>query len=100
MSGASSPQSAPSTTPCPPPPVTPQPQPQPESVNPSQIIVIHAGSLHLRIGLASDTNHKCILHVIARKNKSKLVTAQEPDSYLIPAVKMDKESTQTFKDVQ
>lgn len=51
----------------------------------SNIIIIHPGSLYLRIGKASDLNPEMILNCVARKRKSKGLVHQ--DSILPEAVK-------------
>lgn len=41
----------------------------PEHVQSQNIVVIHPGSLNLRIGRASDLNPVTVLHAIARRRK-------------------------------
>lgn len=45
------------------------PEIPPEHVQSKNIIVIHPGSLNLRIGKASDLNPITVLHAIARRRK-------------------------------
>ena len=69
------------------------------SLEPTSVVVIHPGSLNLRIGKASDTSPITIPHVIARRNKSRnnLIPCQE-DPYLIPAAKIDKDSAKQINE--
>jgi actin-related protein 8 len=57
---------------------------QPEHLQSKTIIVIHPGSLNLRIGRASDLNPLTILHAIARRCLNKKY--QYRDSFLPPRV--------------
>lgn len=57
-----------------------------EETDPSTIIVIHPGSKYLRIGLASDSMPKRMLHAIARKRKSSLPCHCRTDPFLVPKV--------------
>lgn len=56
----------------------------------SKTIVIHPGSLHLRIGRATDSQPVKVLHAVARKRKS----GGKPynDSYLVTKAKLNSES--------
>ena len=57
-----------------------QPQP-PEEINtldPSSVIIIHPGSLYLRVGRASDPNPKKMLHAIARRRKIEKFKHSDP----------------------
>lgn len=66
-----------------------------------KVIIIHGGSLNLRIGTNENSTPKTLPHVIARKNRSKnhLVACQE-DPYLIPVVKLDKECSKHIQESQ
>lgn len=70
-----------------------------EAVQASTIIVIHPGSLYLRIGRATDSQPFIIPHVIARRNRSNKIAPQE-DPYLITAVKLDKDSSKIINESQ
>ncbi|RWS22642.1 actin-related protein 8-like protein [Leptotrombidium deliense] len=67
----------------------------------SNVVVINAGSLYLKIGRASDALPVVGPQAIARRNKCKnnLFPCQE-DPYLVSAVKLDKESNKQLQEVQ
>jgi actin-related protein 8 len=69
---------------------------QPEHLQSKTIIVIHPGSLNLRIGRASDLNPLTILHAIARRCLNKKY--QYRDSFLPPRV--DLSQPQEFEDAR
>lgn len=69
------------------------------TIDASKIIVIHCGSLFVRIGRASDSSPITLYNVIARRNKSNKIASQE-DPFLIPAVKIDKELNKTLLESQ
>lgn len=64
----------------------------------SQTIIIHPGSLYLRIGKANDLNPEMILNCIARRRKSNGGVHQ--DCILPPAAKLTKELMQELDDAR
>ncbi|XP_076354508.1 actin-related protein 8 isoform X3 [Tachypleus tridentatus] len=62
-------------------------------------VVIHPGSMFLRIGRASDTIPQAIPHVIARRRKTVGAVAHE-DSTLIPAVDVDPEAQKVMEETR
>lgn len=64
----------------------------------SQIVIIHPGSLYLRIGKASDLNPEIILNCIARRRKNTGTAYQDT---LLPAeVERTKEVIQELEDAR
>lgn len=61
--------------------IPPIPTAPPEFFHSKSIIVIHPGSLNLRIGRASDVNPITVLHAIARK---KYKAGQKYDDVFLP----------------
>lgn len=67
-----------------------------EQIQAQTIIVIHPGSMYLRMGRASDLKPVTLLHAVARK---RLPTGiRYKDSFLPPAVTLTKELTQAMEE--
>ncbi|XP_054715778.1 actin-related protein 8-like [Uloborus diversus] len=66
------------------------PDPIVEPIQPSSVIVIHPGSMYLRIGRASDQFPRVVRHVIARRNRIGPVPVHK-DEYLMPLTNMTPE---------
>ena len=56
----------------------PQPTEEINALDPSSVIIIHPGSLYLRLGRASDPNPKKMLHAIARRRKIEKFKHSDP----------------------
>jgi len=64
----------------------------------ANVVIIHPGSLYLRIGKGSDTSPTKVIHAIARRRKAEGVACQ--DSLLIPQAKLDTISWNTLDDAR
>lgn len=67
-----------------------------EPIQASAVIVIHPGSLFLRLGRASDTFPHILPHVIARRGRQ----GSYEDPFLVPVVKMDSETSSSMVETQ
>ncbi|CAL1269551.1 unnamed protein product [Larinioides sclopetarius] len=70
-----------------------------EPIQPSSVIVIHPGSMHLRFGRASEAFPKVIPHVIARRNKLGPLPIHK-DLVLVPVINLTPELTASLNEIQ
>ncbi|GBM43890.1 Actin-related protein 8, partial [Araneus ventricosus] len=70
-----------------------------EPIQPSSVIVIHPGSMHLRFGRASEAFPKVIPHVIARRNKLGPLPIHK-DLVLVPVINLTTELTASLNEIQ
>ncbi|KAG8177688.1 hypothetical protein JTE90_020252 [Oedothorax gibbosus] len=70
-----------------------------EPIQPSSVIVIHPGSMYLRIGRASEPFPKVLAHVIARRNKLGPLPIHK-DPVLMPVINMPSDMVASLNEIQ